>query len=518
MSQPLQVFTAAAPGFFGLNTQGSGSSLGMGWATLLENTVFDDAGRISARKGQQEYTTVMNSEVKMLHEYVNEDGTRKLIAATATKIYDVTTSNPVDITPSTAPTAGNWRFVNFNRKVYGFQASHNVIMWDGAAGAFIDLNTEGGALFVPDGAIEGLSLGGRLWAILEVGNEFVVTYSDTLVDHDWDTSGSRNVAIDYLAWGNMGDVPVALTEWNGYLIVFGRDNILIYQNPYDPTGADFARVEMIEGVGCIGKHTIQKVGDDVVFLSDRGVFSLKRVIQEKSTPITDLTKNVRDSLMERVRSEERNASLEAVRSVYSPEEGFYLLSLPYENVSFCLDTKRPLEDGAWRVSTWNFGTAALARSLHDPANVAVYIEMGTKVGRHSSYLDNGSQYTVSYNGPWLEGGEQAAALLKIPKRVAFVAIGGDGQTVRVRLFADYNDLVPIWEDTTSRLSTANNSQWGSFKWGLDTWGVALDVNRNSVPSFGTGQVIMFGLQVPIIGQEFSFQKIDFHIKLGKIVT
>jgi hypothetical protein len=490
----------------------------MGWATELENAVFDDAGRIAARKGRQVYSTAVDSTVKMLHEYVNEEGTRKLIAATDTKIYDVTTSTPVDITSSTAPTAGDWRFVNFNRKVYGFQESHNVIMWDGSAGAFIDLNTEGGALFVPDGAIEGLSLGGRLWAILEVGTEFVVTYSDTLVDHDWDTGGSRNVAIDYLAWGNMGDVPVALTEWNGFLIVFGRDNILIYQNPYDPAGSDFARVEMIEGVGCIARHSIQKVGDDVVFLSDRGVFSLKRVIQEKSTPITDLTRNVRDYLMDHVRAEERDADLDAVRSVYSPEDGFYLMSLPSEDKTLCLDTKRPLEDGSWRVSVWDFGTAAMARSLHDPAAVSIYLEMGVFVGRNETYLDNGSEYSLHYHGPWLEGDEEAASLLKIPKRVAFVAIGGDGQNVRVKLYADYNDAVPIWEDSTSKLATANNTQWGVFKWGLDTWGVALDVNRNSVPSFGTGQVIMFGVHIPITGQAFSFQKIDFHIKLGKIVT
>ena len=58
MAQNIQIFSIAAPGFFGLNTQDSPLDLASGFALNATNCVIDQYGRIGARKG---YTKVNSS-------------------------------------------------------------------------------------------------------------------------------------------------------------------------------------------------------------------------------------------------------------------------------------------------------------------------------------------------------------------------------------------------------------------------------------------------------------------------
>ena len=52
MASPLQNITVAAPGFRGLNTQDSPLSLDTSFASIADNCVIDNYGRIGARKGR----------------------------------------------------------------------------------------------------------------------------------------------------------------------------------------------------------------------------------------------------------------------------------------------------------------------------------------------------------------------------------------------------------------------------------------------------------------------------------
>ena len=61
--------------------------------------------------------------------------------------------------------------------------------------------------------------------------------------------------------------------------------------------------DTIEGVGCIERDSVQSTGNDLLFLSNRGVMSLGRLIQEKSLPLRDVSKNVRTDLMALVQFE-----------------------------------------------------------------------------------------------------------------------------------------------------------------------------------------------------------------------
>ena len=50
MAQPLQTITISAPGFFGINTQDSPIGLNPAFASIADNCVIDQYGRIGARR------------------------------------------------------------------------------------------------------------------------------------------------------------------------------------------------------------------------------------------------------------------------------------------------------------------------------------------------------------------------------------------------------------------------------------------------------------------------------------
>ena len=77
-----------APGFAGLRTEQEGSVLGQEWATLLNNAVFDEAGRTALRKGLVSLTTTPVAGIVMrVFEYLKADKTAEVICSTDADIF-----------------------------------------------------------------------------------------------------------------------------------------------------------------------------------------------------------------------------------------------------------------------------------------------------------------------------------------------------------------------------------------------------------------------------------------------
>ena len=86
----------------------------------------------------------------------------------------------------------------------------------------------------------------------------------------------------------------------------------------------------------MSRDSVQSTGGDLIFLSDTGVRSLGRLLQEKSLPMRDLTKNVRDDLIEAMATKfALVGSYNKVRSVYSEINAFYLVSFSV-NINYLL--------------------------------------------------------------------------------------------------------------------------------------------------------------------------------------
>lgn len=514
MSKPLVALGVEAPGFLGLNSQNSGAVLPIGWASVLENYVWDDIGRLASRGGTQKINaTVIPSTptIRQIHEYVDASGSKLTILAADNKIYKEVNGTMTDISASmTTPTADNWQFVNFNGKCLGYQKSHIPI----------ELATVGTSSFVDGGGTQqngtaALAAYGRVWTVL--GN--TLFHTDLLINsYAGGSSGSFDLA---KFWPNGMDVAVAIADFNGFLVVFGKNSIIIYENPDDVS--NMAIADSIDGLGCIARDSIQSIGKELVFLSNTGLRTLGRVIQEKSMPITDISKNVRDALLGFVTGE----TADNIKSVYNSKDGFYLLSLPTTATSYLFDLKFPNPDKSLKVARWDFAPTALHYTE------GLLMQMAVSAGFLSKYFDfkdeklsdgtGGFSYLIDFEGVWndfAEAGEHLKTLLKILKRVNILAAGTPGGGVNFKWAVDYSETFTqrqILFDATdpSRYNdlAKYNTEGDATEFRYATVG---DFERIRSSLSRSGQVIKIGLTATINDFKFALQRIDLLVKIGKL--
>ena len=398
MAQAIQTFSISAPGFYGLNSQDSPLDLASGFALVATNCVIDQYGRIGSRKGWTKVNSstgnLGSNDVGVIHELVQTDGTLTVLFAGNNKLFKLGTANAVtELTyggGGTAPTitANNWQCASLNGITYFFQSGHDPLIYDPAVSTttYRRVSEKSGyAGTVPSGNLA-ISAFGRLWVANTTTDKTTVTFSDLLTGHIWTggTSGSLNVN---QIWPNGADEVQALAAHNGFLFIFGKRQILVYQGATTPS--TMSLYDTIGGIGCLSRDSVQTTSSDVIFLSNSGVRSLMRTIQEKSAPERDLSKNVRNDLMTSVAGE----TLSSIKSVYSEREGFYLLTMPTYKSVYCFDTKVQLQDGSSRVTTWD---SIEPKSFLSRRNGDLYIGKTGYIGTHTGYLDDASTYRMMY--------------------------------------------------------------------------------------------------------------------------
>jgi len=119
----------ARPGVFGVNTAASGDVMPKEYSVKADNFVFSDEGYMESRHGSlRTHASSLTETVRQIFVTKDEPGNDLTIFATETKIYRKTTGAPVDISGTiTTPTAGNWKFINLNNDIYGYQVGHAAI-------------------------------------------------------------------------------------------------------------------------------------------------------------------------------------------------------------------------------------------------------------------------------------------------------------------------------------------------------------------------------------------------------
>lgn len=360
---------------------------------------------------------------------------------------------------------------------------------------------------VPPEANVALSAYGRLWVANTATNKTTLYWSDLLDGSDWSsgTAGSLDIS-GILVYGN--DEIVAIGAHNGFLIVFCKNNIIIFgdsdsnQQYLDPTTLQL--VEVINGVGCIARDSVENTGNDILFLSDSGLMSLGRVIQEKSTPMRDLSKNVRDDLVQLIESE----TPANIKATYSPSNAFYLLSFPTTKQVYCFDMRQPLQDGSARVTIWNNMefTDWLA------FDGEIYMTHNDGLARYAGYQDNGASYRMVYFTNYFDLG--SASQTKILKRLSMTVIGATGQDFVVKSGFDYSDQYNSYP-LTVRTGTVYEYNTAEYNIAEFSGGTLVDTVR--APGSGSGSVLQLGFEADLNGGALSIQKMDVYVKQGRTI-
>tara|TARA_R110000822_G_scaffold56159_1_gene142164 strand:- start:140 stop:1243 length:1104 start_codon:yes stop_codon:yes gene_type:complete len=286
-----------------------------------------------------------------------------------------------------------------------------------------------------------------MWAAGISEDKETVFYSKSLEHHKWQGTGSGAVNMRSV-WGY--DEIVALESFNGKLIIFGKQNIAIYNDPFDPSAATFGLDEVIHGVGCIARDSVQAFGDDVLFLSADGVRSLNRTKIQDKMPLTDLTKNVKSDIIKHITS----SSPDDIKAQFNHSGGYYILSFTGINETYILDFKAQNPDMTPRVTKWLTDFSRSPKSYFSTNEGTLYIGLGSSVvGKtfNGVVADYDNYFDVDYSGStavnnayqtifktvWMDFGNAYTA--KLLKQFSCVIDGGREQDVTVNWFRDYNN-------------------------------------------------------------------------------
>jgi hypothetical protein len=507
MAQPLQSINLVAPAFKGINTEDSPLAQDTSFAEIADNAIIDRRGRLASRKGNAVVTTdkteLGTDYLSNIHEFYDSAGNEVIFSTGNNKIMTGTTTL-VDATPATYTiTANDWKIFNFNDHAYFFQRGYEPLVYSNTLGAVTKMSSVAGASVTSaQYSHEAIGAYGRVWCVGNASDDNTIYWSDLLIGHDFSGGSSGSIDVSK-AWPNGFDKVVAIAAHNGMLVVFGENNTLIYAGAESP--ATMAIQDTIPGVGCVDRKSVQNIGTDLLFLTQTGLRSLGRSIQEKSLPITDLSRNIKQELIANTLGK-----TEPVSTVYSPENYFYLLCFPDLNLVYCFDVRGTLENGAYRVTRW---PSVDFKCFHRDRNGDIYIGTTAGVGTYDNYFDNGSVYRFRYYSPGLSFGDPSR--IKMLKKIRPTIIGGNNADIFLKWSYDFSTATST---STFRTSSATPGFYGQSEFNVAEYSEeGTIISRSSINTTGYGSVISVGLETDINGYALSIQEMNVLALIGKML-
>jgi hypothetical protein len=533
--QPLQDI-----GINGLNTQDNPATLNPSYLTKAENVVIRESGRIAFRKGLKQKVTPSGTKIGSIVEH-NDNGTNKVFASHGTSIYTIDFTAPnaafpssgADVKHTVSGSTSDWQFINFNNRLTCIHAGVVPQRYDGSQGSgskWAAFDNAHRPSSVTSGEFKpscGMGFYGRMWVGGVAESKDVLYYSSLLDADDFRTTtenGASNGGLIDLktVWGS--DDIIAIHPFFGKLVVFGKNNIAIYNSP-NVIGS-MALDEVIQGVGCVSRDSIQAIGDDLVFISSTGLRSLARTTEKDKLPLLDLSLNIKDTLIRNI-GQSTN-----IKSIYVENEGIYILSFVDKNINYVFDFKHATPNGAPRITTWFFDND------REPASLTYTTLYGLLVGQqdgsiagYEGYYDtdlsypSGSQtytnssFTSNIATTWINLGQSVAASLL--KRLFLVLEGGSGATLGLKWYKDYSPSPsPTTSITLNPVTTGSSALWGAStslygKSGV-TYKPVFGLQEYKTPLTGSAKNLKLEISIESNGFDTSLQDLTLLHKQGKI--
>jgi len=533
MSGALKAISNATLGFLGLNTQESGVTLESGFATKATNCIIDKYGRLGSRRGWTMYTTnngalADNEDIESIFEFRDLSGDSVFLSAGGGKLFTGTSTltqklvygpdsgGPVALSTQPTFTGNRWQFAALAEgsggaaESYAFAAQNGNTMMvyrEGAhSGPFVfqqigDYGTvpSGVTTFDPDCVHAAF---GRVWVAGVSANKTTVFYSKLLDGANFSGSGSGLLDVGAVVGNN--DEIVAISSHNKYLVVFLKNNIVIYQNANDPTTLSVA--DIITGVGCIARDTVQQTGTDLIFLSKSGLRSLSRTIQENSMPMRELSLNIRDDLVAYINGESANS----IRSVYFERDAFYLLVLPGLKQTIYFDLRSILPNGAARTTIWD---GILPKACCAASDRNLYFGMQGGISYYFGYSDNGSSYRLEYYTSNTD--VTTPNILKFLKKAKVIVIASGTQDVIIKYGFDYK--TEYTSRTYLKDFSGGSSEYNIAEYNIGEYTSGTSITEIDLNLGGSGKILQFAVEATIDGSPVSLQQFTVYLKTGKLI-
>lgn len=475
----------AIPGLYGVALDKVSSPMSAEWAITARNVYVDESGLPTSRAGYTKTNgSAFSGNIRKLFEYLAKDGTSRTIIATSSNLYESETS-PVSKKGALTPSAGNWKFVNFNGKVLGWQASHTPIVKSGS-GNFANISASSGTL--PDGNTACAAFG-RVWAVDD--DKQTIRYCALLDETKWDTADGGGVIDMSSVWTQGMDEVVEIVAFGANLVVFGKRHIILWtdgagsQLGIDPD--NMYVTDSIEYTGAIVRDAVCSVGElDVLFYSTAGLQSLSRTVQERATPVGDVSPN--NALkFAGLANTSITGSLLDVRMCYHAPLGIVLVQSPQSDNLFAINMKHPVPGGGFAVTQWSLPS----QDFLSKVNGTLLAASSSDVFSYGGADDAGFAIDVDLNTSWTtmaEGRDVALTGLILP------IYRQEAESLNVQFSFDNNDSTD-YDGGTGDITIPDS--------------VDLAAYRVSAPLSGTGSSVRFYL---------SLQNISGTVRFGQMTV
>ena len=514
MAEQINPFSITAPGYMGLNTQDAPVDMKQQFALEANNCVIDKFGRVGARKGWSPVhttnTDLGSNPLEAIGEYVAPSGTRTIICAGNGFIFKLTGSTLTTLTyggGGSAPviSANNWQMASMNGALTLFQEGYDPLIYDPALSTTQFRRCSEHPSY--SGTIIqghcGISAYGRLWTARTPTDKNLIKWCDLLIHYKWNAGSAGSLDLTGV-WPHGGDEIVALATHNNSLFIFGTKQILIYTGANDPATMELS--DSIGNTGCVGRDTVQNTGADIFFLSDSGLRSVMRTIQEKSAPLRNISRNVNNDVLDYLNNEVGGAT---VKSAYSPIDSFYLLTFVTSGVTYCFDTRTALEDGSSRATFW---PNVKPRTYHYSKDRILYVGQVGYLAKYDSYYDNGESYRMTYYSSWIDFGNPV--MTSILKKIVMTLFGAINQTVVYKWGFDY--IASQAAQPTVITDVTVPAEYNVAEYGIAEYARNLLVKSLGVCTTGSGKVIQIGFEAQLLGYPISIQRVDIFTKDGAL--
>lgn len=492
MAGQLRTISLSAPSFAGINTQTSPLGLNYQFSLEANNCIIDKYGRIGARKGVVKLSTSSHT-ITALSEIKDNTGVYRTFYTANKKLY----VEGVDITPVATIISDDWEVAQFNNKLYLFNIQNDpIVVWhNGTAFTASKISSHPSYVASVQKGNTVTASYGRLW----YGYKNTLYWSDLLIGEAWGGGSSGSINLDKV-WADGTDEVVKVVDHNGFLIIFGKRQILVYKGADEPS--TMAIEDKIVGVGCTARDSVQQIGDDVLFLSASGVKSLNRIIQQKSLPLLDISRNVKDDLLMQY------ASSNKIKSLYADKEGLYLLA--FDGKLFAFNTSSRLEDGTFKVTTWT--GLVNGSSFYQRKNGDVLIG-GLGVYKLSGYTDDTQPYTMKFTTGHLDFDQPFS--IKMLKKIGVTTIGGSGALVKAKWSFDYTESFK----SASKAQQSNAAYYyGVAEFGVSEYSSGVFTVNNTFSTDGSGTTLQVSVEADINSFPLSIQKIDIYGLIGRSIS
>ena len=561
MAQQQQNISISAPGFQGLNTEDSPLQQDPGFALEADNCVIDRFGRIGAREAFDNYTNndnipyvsdpAMVTETKQVYQlgggvigttrhdlgilgHLQYNGAGSLVR----EDYYIVRFNADDMDAITYPTLAvpanltKADIVYFNDAIYIFSKGNIALKYTGTitnlfAGTidvdYIPPRDDSGIIANNIDGDVGCSAYGRLWVSGVNGDYDTIYYSDLLIASQWydgrttpaDTQNTGGIIDVSQYWPNGGDRIVSIQAHNNFLIIFGRQSILLYSsvnNFSDP--ADIGGLilqDAISSMGAVSRDAVTSIGSDLLFVDDSGVRSLGRTIQEKSVPIGDLTANVKRDISNLIRDEPNDA----VSLFYMPDKNLVVCNFADTEQAYAVEMRAPSATGGQKITRWT--NCKFRRGMYVEQEDNVYTLLaGKDTGGalwYNNYLEwDGEPYQMKYGSNAFTFGD--AVRQKFLKKIDFTLVS---------TFADANSVVKwgyggfLTDSVTKLVNAQVPALYGVSEFNAAEYGPGLTtLKRYRTNAKGSGDLVRVGLETEIAGNSLSIQEINVQTLLGRI--